>query len=128
MDWKWKINLAALQEYIRLNGAADPPRSAVVELPAVGVVRVGEWVRLVRRRGRDGMLSVGERGSVERLTGWSWESPRPVGGIALVDRNAEMVRRVDAGESLASVASNYGVTRQRVHTIVRRERGRQVQA
>ena len=41
------------------------------------------------------------------------------------ERNAEILRRYEAGESQCALAREYGVTRQRVWAICRRERERE---
>lgn len=98
----------------RRQGRRTPPqtRSRVLDL-----VRAGRTATEVAREtgvSRSTVMRIADDEGVELAVGRT--GPPPLHS----DRDEEIRRRVAAGESLTEVGAAYGVSRQRVHTIVGR--------
>lgn len=107
--------LEALNSFVQENGTAFVPTTKIQN-----GYKLGAWVTYIRRRYRDGAVTqeLGDR--LESLPGWTW-GPLSPGPGAKIDRNREILEKVNSGLSLSQVATEYGVSRQRVHQIVKRD-------
>ena len=115
---KWNLYLEALNLYTLRTGNARVPASHVEHIPDGTSVNLGTWVGYVRQRQRAGLLSP-ER--VEILTatpGWQW-GPLPPGPTEDIERNREIMTLRSRGISLQRIGDQFGLSRQRVHQIVR---------
>jgi hypothetical protein len=106
--------LEALSSFVAQNGTALVPTQHVQD-----GYRLGSWVTYIRSRQRSGNVDQELGNYLESLPGWTW-GPLPPGPGAKVDRNVEIIDRASKGESLSHLASEYGVSRQRIHQIVKR--------
>lgn len=118
---KWNTHLQALRTFVTRTGTAQVPRGHV-EITEYGDVKLGAWVSYVRHRQRKGHLSVEQETELSSLPGWRWDKLR-AGRTSHPERDREIVRRYTTdGTSLQALANEYGLTRQRVHQIVKSAR------
>lgn len=115
---KWNLYLAALNAYVERTGHARVPASHVQTMPDGTVLNLGTWVGYVRQRQRAGLLSAERTEILTAIPGWQW-GPLPPGPSADVERNAAIMTLRSQGVSLQRIGDIYGLSRQRVHQIVR---------
>jgi len=114
---KWNTHITALRNYVSRTGTARVPRNHV-EATEFGEIRLGAWVSYVRHRQRKGHLTTEQEVTLASLRNWSWE-PLPAGRIGNPERDARIIARASEGERLRALADEFGLTRQRVHQIVK---------
>lgn len=117
---KWNTHITALQNYVTRTGTARVPRNHV-EATEFGEVRLGAWVSYVRHRQRKGHLTVEQESTLSSLPNWQW-APFRAGRIGDPERDARIVARARQGERLRALADEFGLTRQRIHQIVKSSR------
>ncbi len=100
------------------NGHALVPASAKVEVDGV-VVSLGSWVSYLRMKYRGGKLAQDRQAQLEQFPRWSWGPCKP-GPTGDAQRDEAMLDARNTGRSLQSIADEYGLSRQRVHQILRR--------
>lgn len=106
--------LDALDAYVTEHGTALVPTTHVQD-----GYNLGSWVTYIRSRYRKGSVKQELVRYLESLPGWNW-GPLSPGPGAKTDRNVQIIERINEGQSLALVANEFGVTRQRIHQIVKR--------
>jgi hypothetical protein len=115
---KWNTHIQALRTYVSRTGTSQVPRNHV-ETTEYGDLNLGAWVSYVRHRQRKGHLSVEQATELAGLPGWRWDKLR-AGRTSHPERDSEIVRRYTQDRvSLQALANEYGLTRQRVHQIVK---------
>ena len=115
---KWTRNIKALEIFVNANGHAKVP--AVTRIIIDGnEVSLGSWVSYLRVKYRAGTLSIDKQIQLQSFSGWSWGPCKP-GPLGDIQRDEAMLSARRAGRSLQSIADEYGLSRQRVHQIIRR--------
>lgn len=118
---KWNTHLTALHRYVARTGTSRVPRNHV-EPTDFGDVKLGAWVSYVRHRQRMGHLTPEQVTELASLPSWAW-GPLPAGRTSHPDRDRLIVERfASGGTSLQQIASEFGLTRQRIHQIVKSAR------
>ena len=117
---KWSRNIKALEQFVNQNGHALVPASAKVEVDGV-IVSLGSWVSYLRMKHRSGRLTQDRQAQLEQFPRWSWGPCKP-GPTGDAQRDEAMLLARNSGRSLQSIADEYGLSRQRVHQILRRTR------
>lgn len=115
---RWQEHLAALQQYTNRTGSALVP-SNHVEVYEGRNIALGAWVAYNRQRHRNGTLSADRITTLASFTGWKWEKQQP-GRRYDKERDDRIVERYKSGVPAKSLADEFGLSRQRVHQIVRR--------
>lgn len=114
---RWNQYLAALNAYAERNGHARVPSSHIENLNGTAV-NLGTWVGYIRQRQRAGLLSQERIDALNAVRGWEWGPLRP-GPPADSVRNTQIMSLRSTGASLQSIGDAFGLSRQRVHQIVR---------
>lgn len=115
---RWNQYLAALNNYTARTGHARVPASHIEVMPDGTAVNLGAWVGYTRQRQRAGLLSSERVATLSAVPGWEWGPLRP-GPAADTTRNAEIMNLRSQGVSLQRIGDEFGLSRQRVHQIVR---------
>ncbi len=114
-DSRWNANVEALRAWAKENGTPMAPAGATVVRDG-RVVNVGSFVAYARSRQRKGVLEQSRKKDLERIPGWTWDKLAP-GPKGEVDRNEEIRKLRRQGVTLAELAHQYGMSRQRIHQI-----------
>jgi hypothetical protein len=122
---RWKKYYDALVQYEQRFGDAMPPISHVEFCSSGEEVNLGNWVSYMRTRYRQNALSEDRIALLEKLPTWKWGPvrPGPKSHDYVVLRNASIVNDHDSGMSLAQIAREHNLSRQRIHQIVRSNNG-----
>lgn len=118
---RWKKHYTALVQYCERYGDAMPPSGHIEFLPDGEEINLGNWVSYMRTRYKQGALADERVVLLECLTSWQWGPvrPGPKSKDEVLERNNDIGRLHESGMSLASIAKRYGLSRQRVHQIVK---------
>jgi hypothetical protein len=119
---RWTRYTTALTQYAQRTGHARVPATHTETLhpdsPAEDRVKLGAWVAYVRQRYRAGLLTVQRAEELSSVPGWEWGPLRP-GPSADHARNMRIRTLRAEGVSLQKIGDEFGLSRQRVHQIVR---------
>lgn len=123
---RWNTYLTALQAYAATHGHARVP-AGYVYVAADDVegarIQLGAWVGYVRQRYRSGRLTPERIAQLNDIPGWEWGPLRP-GPRTDETRNAEILRlRTEQNLSLQKIADIYGLSRQRIHQVLKQGTG-----
>lgn len=120
MDNTTRFNryLHALQQYIRREGHALVPANHV-EIIDNDKINLGAWVGYMRQRKKNNQLNQDRINALSALPEWNWGPLKP-GPATKNNRNNEIAQLRRNGLSLAQIADQYQLSRQRVHQIVKR--------
>ena len=119
-DERWTRCLEALIRYAERTGNARVPATHIETLSDGTPVKLGTWVTYVRQRYRAGLLSVARAQELADVPGWEWGPLRP-GPRADAERNQEIRVLRTQGVSLQKIGDQFGLSRQRIHQILRSE-------
>lgn len=114
---RWQLHLTALQQFVTRTGSARVP-STHTEVVEGRNVALGAWVGYMRQRNRAGLLSSERKKTLEGISGWAWGPLRP-GPATNEERDKNILALRSQGLSLETIASKFGISRQRVHQIAR---------
>ena len=119
---KWTTYTTALRDYAATNGHAAVPAGYTHRPADDGTsIPLGAWVGYIRQRYRRGLLPADRIETLESIPGWVWGPLKPGPRIDQT-RNAEILRlRTEERLSLQKIADRYGLSRQRIHQIVKQE-------
>lgn len=116
-EWVWNVYVRSLKQYTDRVGSANPPRAHIEQVDGIGDVNLGAWCSYIRRRNTLGRLPENRRKEVESVPGWSWS----VAPQRNVQREQEIVHlRKEKKLTLREIAGQYGISRQRVHAVLRK--------
>ncbi len=115
---RWNTYLDALTQFTSREGHARVPTGHIETLPNGAAINLGAWVGYVRQRKRAGLLSPDRVASLDTIPGWLWGPLRP-GPVTDEQRNRRIAQMRSAGLSLQKIGDEFGLSRQRVHQIVR---------
>ena len=119
--------IEALRSFVEREGHALVPTGHVEN-----GYQLGHWVTYVRSRKRtvivDGngqpvmasLVDPALADLLETFPGWTW-GPLAPGPKGDTDRNAKILARHREGRSLGEISTEFGISRQRAHQILRRE-------
>lgn len=82
-------------------------------------IALGAWVAYTRQRQRAGTLSADRIATLTDFPGWKWDKQQP-GRRYDKNRDSTIIERYKSGSSAKTLAQEFGLSRQRVHQIVRR--------
>ena len=118
---RWKKHYTALVQYQNRYGDAMPPSGHTEFLPDGEEINLGNWVSYMRTRYKQNALSDERIRLLESLPTWEWGPvrPGPKSKNEVTERNEKIVESHKAGTSLSAIARRYGLSRQRVHQIVK---------
>jgi hypothetical protein len=114
---RWSHYHNALTQYVERTGHARVPATHIETLDD-SPVKLGAWVAYTRQRYRAGLLSTERASELAGLPGWEWGPLRP-GPSADHARNMQIRTLRSQGISLQKIGDEFGLSRQRVHQIVR---------
>ena len=116
---KWQSHITALRQYVARTGTSRVPRNHVEKTDEYGDIKLGAWVSYVRHRQRKGHLTNEQATELSGLANWQW-GPLPAGRTGNPERDRLIIERFDNGRGLTlqAIATEFGITRQRVHQIV----------
>lgn len=119
---KWNTHITALRRYVERTGTSRVPRNHI-EPTEFGDIKLGAWVTYVRHRNRKGHLTTEQAQELASLPQWQW-GPLRAGRTSNPERDRLIVERFadGRGATLQSIANEFGLTRQRVHQIVKSNR------
>lgn len=115
---RWNNYIEALTLYSNRTGHSRVPASHIEHLGDGTTVNLGAWVGYIRQRQRAGLLSPERKETLGTIAGWEWGPLRP-GPVADTVRNSQIMFLRSEGISLQSIGDQFGLSRQRVHQIVR---------
>lgn len=115
---KWNTHITALRNYVARTGSSRVPRN-YVEVTETGPIKLGAWVSYVRHRQRKGHLTTEQTAELSSLPNWQW-GPLRAGRTSNPERDRLIIERFNngKGETLQKIATDFNLTRQRVHQIV----------
>jgi Mor family transcriptional regulator len=116
-DERWQEHFDALHQYTNRTGNALVPTTHV-EIYNGKNIALGAWVAYNRQRQRAGTLPVERVNALGGLSGWKWEKQQP-GRRYDKSRDEVIIKAYTNGTSAKDLAKQYGLSRQRVHQIVR---------
>lgn len=118
---RWNKHYEALVQYHDRYGDAMPPSGHVEFLGDGEEINLGNWVSYMRTRYKQGALSEDRVKRLEALPTWQWGPvrPGPKSQDVFVQRNIEIISKHLSGVSLSKIARQHGLSRQRVHQIVK---------
>lgn len=118
---RWKKHYSALVQYHDRYGDAIVPSGHIEFLPSGEEVHLGNWVSYMRTRYRQNALSDDRVSLLESVPTWRWGPvrPGPKSQSATLQRNKEICDRHKSGHSLSKIGRDYGLSRQRVHQIIK---------
>lgn len=126
---RWQRYFNALLEYTNTHRTSLVPagyvhRSNETEAPLL----LGNWVSHQRSRYRANKLNENRARMLETLPDWTWHL-LPRGRRRDTVRDSRVIEMRNAGLSLAQIANEVGVSRQRIHQIVQRsEKSRSIES
>lgn len=82
-------------------------------------INLGAWVGYMRQRKKNNQLNQDRINALSALPEWNWGPLKP-GPATKNNRNNEIAQLRRNGLSLAQIADQYQLSRQRVHQIVKR--------
>lgn len=115
---RWNTYTEALARFTEREGHARVPTSHVEVLDSGQQINLGSWVGYVRQRKRAGLLSPDRINDLDLIPGWQWGPLRP-GPVTDESRNNQIAQMRATGLSLQKIGDEFGLSRQRVHQIVR---------
>ena len=115
---KWESYLRALSEFVNVHGHSNVPSNFVFK-DEQQELKLGTWVGYVRSRGRAGKLPDKRKSELEQIPQWSWNARRP-GPSGDTQRDVAIIEARASGRRLQSIATEWNLSRQRVHQILRR--------
>lgn len=120
MDNSTRFNryIHALQQYISREGHALVPANHV-EILEGSSINLGAWVGYMRQRKKNNRLTSERIEALSAIPEWNWGPLKP-GPATKNNRNNEIAQLRRNGLSLAQIADQYQLSRQRVHQIVKR--------
>ena len=118
---RWKKHYDALLVYTERYGDALVPSGHVEFVSSGEEINLGNWVSYMRTRYRQNALSNERICLLEDVPTWQWGPvrPGPKSRDIVLERNETIRGRHNRGESLSLIAKDYGLSRQRIHQIVR---------
>lgn len=119
---RWQEHLTALTQYINRTGTSMAPANHV-EIVNGRNVAIGAWVAYNRQCHRNGTLPADRAAILSALPGWKWEKQQP-GRRYDKNRDTLITEKYYAGSSAKALADEFGLSRQRIHQILRRGEGK----
>lgn len=116
-DERWQDHLRALRQYTDRNGTSLVPTTHVEVVDGRNIA-LGAWVAYARQRHRSGTLPSHRAEELSSFAGWKWEKQRP-GRRYDRSRDAVIIERYQGGTTARAIAQEFGLSRQRVHQILR---------
>ncbi len=118
---RWKKHYDALVTYSERYGDALVPSGHVEFVGSGEEINLGNWVSYMRTRYRQDALSSERISLLEGIATWDWGPvrPGPKSRDIVIERNSTIVARHKQGDSLSNIAKEYGLSRQRIHQIVK---------
>lgn len=118
---RWNTHYALLKQYQKRYGDALVPTNHVEFLDDGSEVNLGSWVSYMRTRYRENKLLSDRVSLLEQVPTWSWGPvrPGPKSRDRLHERNVKILQDRQSGKSLSVIAKEYGVSRQRIHQILK---------
>tara|TARA_R100001509_G_C4871581_1_gene216897 strand:- start:1095 stop:1475 length:381 start_codon:yes stop_codon:yes gene_type:complete len=118
---RWQKHYDALVTYYERYGDALVPSGHIEFLSSGEELNLGNWVSYMRTRYKQGCLSDHRINLLEEVPTWSWGPirPGPKSRDFVVKRNAEILSKYNNGSSLSGIAKEFGLSRQRIHQIVK---------
>ena len=113
---KWNTHMTALRSYVARTGTSRVPRNHV-ETTENGNIKLGVWVSYVRHRQRKGHLTPEQVTELSTFPNWQWDK-LPAGRTGDAERDRAIIEKFSQGQSLSTLASEFRLTRQRIHQIV----------
>lgn len=117
-EQRWQEHFNALSQYFSRTGKATVPTTHV-ETYDGRKIALGAWVAYNRQRQRAGTLPIERVRALESFTGWKWEKQQP-GRRYDKSRDTSIIDSYKNGRSARDLAREFGLSRQRVHQIVRK--------
>lgn len=114
---RWTTYYTALHHYATRTGHTRVPASHHEPTPH-GTLPLGAWTSYIRQRHRIGLLPQSRIDALNNLPGWEWGPFRP-GPYSDEHRDQQIRDLRDSGVSLQKIGDQFGLSRQRVHQIVR---------
>ena len=114
---RWNNYYKALTNYTTRNGHTRVP-AAHIEESDTGPVTLGAWASYIRQRYRTGRLPQDRIDALNSIPGWEWGPFRP-GPFTDSARDSEILTLRSSGVSLQKIGDKFGLSRQRVHQIVK---------
>lgn len=120
MDNSTRFNryVQALQQYINREGHGLVPANHTEVLEG-SEINLGAWVGYMRQRKKNNQLPQDRIDRLSSISEWNWGPLKP-GPATKNNRNNEIAQLRRNGLSLAQIADQYQLSRQRVHQIVKR--------
>lgn len=103
----------AFVKFKQENGSGYVPVSATIQHNGT-TLKIGTWAANVRYRAKQGTLNPQNKATLDGL-GFQWEATSRGNAQRIADMKADR----EAGLSLDKVGKKYGITRQRVHQILK---------
>lgn len=118
---RWKKHYSALLQYHQRYGDAVVPSGHIEFLPSGEEINLGNWVSYMRTRYREKALSDERVSLLESIPTWKWGPirPGPKSQMATSKRNQAIHSLYKNGHSLSKIGKEYGLSRQRVHQIIK---------
>jgi len=118
---RWNRYYSALIQYQKRFGDALVPSGHVEFLESGEELSLGNWVSYMRTRYRQNALSEERIKQLESVPTWNWGPvrPGPKSRDTVMIRNNEICFMYSSGKSLSKIAKAYGLSRQRIHQIVK---------
>lgn len=122
MDQKarWTHKYEALQKYINREGHSQVPSTHIEKLNNGTTILLGDWVSHQRGLRKRGLLSPERERLLSGLPNWNWGPLKR--GPKKNEQQAEHIKKLrNKGMSLSEIAYEVGLSRQRVHQILKKE-------
>ena len=118
---RWKKHYDALLTYSHRYGDALVPSGHVEFADSGEEINLGNWVSYMRTRYRQKALSNERICLLEEIPSWDWGPvrPGPKSRDIVLERNQVIKSKYNSGQSLSGIAREYGLSRQRIHQIVK---------
>lgn len=118
---RWNTYYQSLVQYQHRFGDALVPTSHVEFIDNGTELNLGNWVSYMRSRYKQNCLSLERVRLLEEVPTWTWGPvrPGPKSRDDVMLRNKDIVTQRNKGTTLANIAKQYGLSRQRVHQIIK---------
>lgn len=124
-NMRWNRHYNALVQYHHRYGDAVVPSGHTEFLPSGEEINLGNWVSYMRTRYHQAALSDERIALLETIPTWRWGPvrPGPKSKNVTLQRNKEICEMSNNGHSFSVIGKAYGLSRQRVHQIVKESSG-----